>query len=417
MKRSTLLRVAALFLCAIALSLSLVGCAASRPLHASPRAKKVVAKAGNVDILYDELYYLANTRIAELKEAYGDDVLDDPEVLEELERFVWEENLLTREHALISLGLDYGLEIGKGELKDSVAENMQAFIENNFGGSRRDYADGLNEGYLTDRYVRMYVAVSDYLPTAIVKAMIEEGDIPTDDETAWKNLQGEDFIRTVQVFVDKNNGRSDEQNRAYVYAAAERLAAIEDDEERYLAMREEIKGAYNNDYHDTLGNGYYFAKGEYDSAYEKVAFDLDEYESSDVLETEDGYYIIMCMPKDEEYMKENFEEFKNQSYFVELNNAVDERLEEMTLEKTSFGESLDLTDLPRINARGGDILITVLVIVGVVAVLVIAYFVVRAFLKRKSGESGKGGAKKDKVKGKNAPKTKHAPKGKKQSKK
>ena len=58
MKRSFLIRVGAwLLLCGLLLALG--GCAATRTVRPSGNANKVVATAGDVEILYDELYYLA----------------------------------------------------------------------------------------------------------------------------------------------------------------------------------------------------------------------------------------------------------------------------------------------------------------------------------------------------------------------
>ena len=65
----------------------LAGCGAGT-VRASSNASEVVATAGEIEILYDEYYYLAMTRIRELKAAHGEDALSDPAVREELESFL-----------------------------------------------------------------------------------------------------------------------------------------------------------------------------------------------------------------------------------------------------------------------------------------------------------------------------------------
>ena len=112
------------------------------------------------------------------------------------------------------------------------------------------------------------------------------------------------------------------------------------------------------------------------------------YDVSDVLETEDGYYFIMLLPKDASYIEKNFQTLKEKPYFIYLNDKVDKWLAENELVKTAFGESLDFAKLPDINPRGGSNLITVGVIVGSVAVVaVICFFAVKS--SKKSGTTPK----------------------------
>ena len=49
----------------------------------------------------------------------------------------------------------------------------------------------------------------------------------------------------------------------------------------------------------------YFWEGLMGKEYEGAAKGLKEYQISDVVETADGYYIIMAMPKDTDYIKAN----------------------------------------------------------------------------------------------------------------
>ncbi len=388
MKRTILRRLSALFF-ALLMLCSLVGCSSSGGVRASLRAEKAVAKAGNIKIPYENLYYMTMTRIAEMKAAHGEDVFENEAERAALESFV-KENLITRDEALISVGLDYGLDFEKGDMAEEIEAQMSDVIENNFAGDRDAYIESLNAAFLTDRYVRSYIAVSDYLPTAIVNEMIAKNELDFSDEYALeiingKNENGEDhFIRTVQVFIDKNNKLySDEENRAHIKEIHDTVAAATSNEARYAAMAAAIGGKYNNDFGDLMGNGYYFARGEMQAAYEAVAFVLPEWGVSDVLETEDGFYVIMRLPKQAAYIEENLESLKGKIYFIVLNDKVDARLAELEsdLEMTRFGKSLDYMELPAIDAGGGEVLYAVLLVggisVGISAVLLIGWRALR----------------------------------------
>ncbi len=372
----------ACLLLALVLLVSLVGCSSGREVRASSRAVKTVATAGNIEIRYDELYYLAMTRLAELREEHEGDAWDDDAVRAELTAFV-EQNLLIRQHALFSLAAEYGVDHERGEVADNIESWMESVIEDNFDGDRKAYINSLNESYLTDHYVRTFIAAEDYVGTEIIKELLAREEISDSDEAALETVE-RDFIRTVQVLIKKNNGKDDATNRTIAESIAMKLAAITDDTARYLAMCQEIGGAYNNDYSDTLGNGYYFTKGEMDPAYEKAAFDLPLWGTSGVIETEDGYYVIMRLPQDETYVKENLNTLKSQIYFAELNTRVERRYEELqaSFAMTEYGESLDLLSLPTIDANGGETVVTVITVVVIVIALGGAAWAIAVLQKR-----------------------------------
>lgn len=383
-----ILHVSALILIA-AMLFSFCGCSAARKARPNSRADKIVATAGNVEIPYENLYYIAMTRIKELT-ADDEHALDSAEAQAELREFVLE-NLLTATQALISLGYDYDLRVDEGEIAESVQADMETILSVTFEDDRDAYIESLNAEYLTDRYIRTYIGVEDYLPAALIEEMLVQGDIDDSDEAAETLINGEDFVRTVHVFISKSNGKSDEVNRANAIALQAKIAAEDTDAARYDVMRDAIGGKYNNDYGDTQGNGYYFARGETEDAYEEVAFSLAEYAVSEVLETSDGYYIIMRMPKDPTYIEENFQTLKEKSYYVSLNQMLDERLDNMTLEMTDYGNDRldDLMDLPAIDADGGESLYVVLAVVGGVLVAGCVFFAVSAFTKRKGTKKKK----------------------------
>ena len=365
MMTKKLLRACALLL-ALVMGLSLCGCAASGTLRPTARANKVVARAGEIEITYDSLYYVAMTRIKELKAAYGEDALSDPTRRAELDTFV-RENLLTRADALIAIGREYGLDIEKGDIATGVQTEIDVLIAEEFGGDKDAYAEGLNERFMTDRYLRAYLATQNYLSGAIINEKLMRGEINDTDDAAWQLINSDRFLHTVHIFIDRNNGKTDEQNRANAEMLQARIAEKSTDTERYAEMRKELGGVYNNDYFDLLGNGYYFARGEMEKSYEAAAFALSrDYEVSPVIENADGYYIIMRLPKDEAYLNGHFQQLKEKTYYVQLNDAVDQRLAAMTLEMTSYGEKLDLMDLPPIDADGGEGLFVASVAISVV---------------------------------------------------
>lgn len=386
MKHGKIFMRVAVFLLSALLLFSFSSCSVSGQLHASPRAGKTVAKAGNVKILYEELYYFAMNKRAEMVAEEGEHVFDDPEKRTELENFVWGK-LLTRETALRSVGEDYGLSVYDGELSDNIKNDIDALVRENYNGDRKTYVRALEGGYLTDHYLRMIVGVSDYLSASIVLNMMKRGEVDTSDEAVWKAARSSALIRTIHVFLSNDNGRTDAENRANAEALAARVAAVGSDAERLAAMRTEVGGKYNNDFGDTTGDGYYFGRGEMESAYEDAAFALPLYGVSGAVKGSGGYYVIMALPKEESYLENHLEELKDALCYVELNNRVDARLAEMKLEKTAFGSSLDLLNLPPIKANGGAFLFVLAWIL--LAFLILGVIFLVGFLCTRKKRKGK----------------------------
>ena len=384
--KKTLLRVLTL-LCVLTLLLSLCSCAAARTVHASSRAGRTVAKAGELDIPYENLYYLAMNRIAELKAEHGEDVLSDPARVEELKAFVWD-NLFTEREALLSLAADYGLSVDSGEIAENVQTEMEQILENDFAGDRDAYIESLNASYLTDRYVRTVIAVENYLADAVLLEMIERGDIDDSDETARARMADKDnFVRVRQVLIETRNYKDAAAALARATELRARVAAAETDSARVRAMNDAM--VYSTDL-DVDGNGLYFARGEMKADYEAAAFSLPLYGVSEVLAVEGGYCFLLRLPTEDTYIETNFESLKQKTYYITLNARLAHRQAELTLEKTRFGESLDLTDLPEIDADGGEVA-HVLGIIGIVigSVAVVAVAAVLIVRRRRQPKGGR----------------------------
>lgn len=377
--------IAVLLLCTV---LSFGGCSATRDLRPSAHADKVVATAGDVDIYYDELYFLAMSRIKELKEEYGEDALTDPAVKAELESFV-QENLLTRSHALLQVAKDFGVEIDKGELADTVEARIDTILAESFAGDRDAYVQSLNEMYLTERYVRTYLATEEYLASYVITEMLERGTLDDSNETALSYIKGDDVTRVYQVLIEKRNYVSEEAALAKATELQAKVAACTDDATREKEMRLAMQfSTYIDD-----GNGLYFARGEMEQGFEDAAFALPLYGVSEVMQVEGGYSFVMRLPKDDAYITENFNMLKQKAYYIELNKMVEEKLATLTLTMTKYGDSLDLTALPAIDADGGATTHTV-VVVCVCAVLVAGVGVAVYFLlRRNAGKYVKSGKK------------------------
>ena len=394
MNKKILLRI--LSLCVVLVTLlSFAGCSSARTVRASSNADKVVATAGEMEILYDEYYYLAMTRLQELKLEYGEDAMSNPEAREKLVAFM-AENLRTESHALLAIGLSLGIDVNKGDIAQSVDAHMEDILEQTFAGDRDAYIQSLYEGYLTDRYIRTFVAVENYLSVEVIKTMLQSGALDDSDETAMAYLlsgygEGEDvkkanFVHVRQIYIESAYVGGNEKAKAKAESLRAGVAAATTDAQRNEAMLAVMSESF--DFQD-MGAGHYFARGEMTEAYENAVFDLPLYGVSEVIPVEGGYCFVMRLPMDQQYMQENLENLKGKTYYVTLNEMIDTWMEKNPLVLTSFGESLDPTALESIEPDGGEGWLVALPLIIVGIVLIIAVFVIRVLVLRSRLKKGK----------------------------
>ena len=107
---------------------------------------------------------------------------------------------------------------------------------------------------------------------------------------------------------------------------------------------DEMIGKYSSDIsgEDEL----YFTRGEMMKSYEDAAFGLEyPYAVSEVLETAEGFYVIMRLPMDEDYIMNHISELTNQYANVQFYNLIDEAQAKITIELNEYGKSIDLTKI------------------------------------------------------------------------
>ena len=79
--------------------------------------------------------------------------------------------------------------------------------------------------------------------------------------------------------------------------------------------------------------------------YEAAAFALDEYGISEVVETEDGYYVIMRLPKDENDVKAQVEILLSYYRYAVLKEQMDAEEELLSFAGNEYFGSFELIDV------------------------------------------------------------------------
>ncbi len=306
---------------------------------------EVVGTVNGYEVYYEELRWLTMQFKDRIEETYGEGIWDNEETAEkyraELEDAVYKS--IISNYAVLTLcdelnanspdGTKFIDINGESETKiidDYVNKTIDEF------GSRAKFRDGLKKNYMTENLYRFITGI-DVCESILFNYYCSLGFVDDSNQAAIDYIY-KNFIRTVHVYIENNEGDSIEDNRALATAVHQKLQNGED-------ISDLIK-KYGEDKYMSAENGYYFGKGTYSEAYESAAFDLEIDEVSGVVETYSGFYIIKRLELDDQYIAVNFlSTFRDRYYLAVFDEYVDECKATLKFEPNDYGSSIDLVKM------------------------------------------------------------------------
>lgn len=348
-------RAACAVLALLVLTLCLAGCADKiKPVEGTEQELQVVGKCDDYDIRYEELRFVTLTYKKTLENKYGEGIWDDPKTAEqhraELEELVLEN--LKVNYAVLTGCKNLFVDTEAKAIDEYVQEEIETLINQSedkggFGGDFDAYLDWLAENGLTDHYLRFVYHVN-FLESAMYQAVISAGIFEYSQENYPDFidyvLSGGDYVRTIHVYIPVE--KIDQKQSYYDTAKkiADELAECESDEDRYNLMCRHIGSKVNKDLTITE-SGYYFTYNEMGKSYEDAAFALGEYQTSDVVEYGDGFYVLMRLPIQEHFVMMNGQQMLQYYQSARMGEYEDTIKANMTVELNEYGKSLDLTQI------------------------------------------------------------------------
>lgn len=301
-----------------------------RPIPPSKQDVTVVGSCDGFDVYYEELRYVTMLYKTVMEQEYGKDIFNSDNAdkyREELMKNVLEN--ITANYAVLSLCREYNIDINDSEMQKAAGDEVLKFVETS--GSFSNYKKELEKQYLTDHFVRFTFAVNACQRELFI-AMTEYTDVINTDPEVLRDKIDSEFIRTQHVYIQKGLENSLE--------SAEYVASVlADDPDRV----NEMIGKYSTG--DASLDGSYFTYGEMIDAYEDAAFALGINEASGVVEVDDGYYIIVRLPKDDDYIDRNIVELMDRYVNIKFYEIIDERQAELVFSFNEYGSSIDLTEM------------------------------------------------------------------------
>ncbi len=323
-------------LSAVLLSAALLSCGGMKPVKSKGDELKIVMTVDGQEIYYEELRYIALNARRDYEAKYGEDCFADPDQGEEykasFEKFVLDS--LKKNAIIMSYAEELGVDTDSSDIEKTVQNTVEQMADE--AGGKDGYLTRLEENFMTDHLLRYNLQCAE-VHNLLQMKLVEKKIIDGSDEAAEASIKGDDFIRTLHVYIQNDEGEDIEENRKKAQRALDELRAGE-------KLTSTI-GRYSEDFYMTTTDGYYFTYGEYEQPYEDAAMALDIGEYSEVIETSTGFFVICRLEKDEEYMEKNFEALKERYLYAAADRCLTERAENANVAMTDFGKSLVLTDI------------------------------------------------------------------------
>lgn len=324
-----------------------------RPIKSTEEEARSVGEIAGYEVRYEELRYVTLLHRAALDKELGKyetlNSADKAEYEKELEKRVLED--LESNYVILSLCEDYKINTDTKDAKNYVQQTVENMVENEFDGDFEKYKAWLKQNNLTDAFFRATLK-TEYLEGLLYDYFVENKiGIAYDEESLGKLVDhifekdGDEWIRTIHVFYPKNHAYFDvSRSLEAANDACAQLKAIESDAERHTLMEKTLIGkAPMVEGYSTVGNGFYFTVGAMGDAYENAAFALDVYGVSDVIDTPEGYYVIMRVPMEKEHLRSMAYDLLDQYRYSSLKKQIDSKSEKISFKGNDFFGSVDLT--------------------------------------------------------------------------
>ena len=230
-------------------------------------------------------------------------------------------------YATVSLAADYGMSPTDGDvlgMVESYVSEMKTYYEEN----KLDFEADLAEMYLTESAFKFFESVGVLQDKLFTMLVSDGGVIEDNDEKVLAILRSDDFIRAKHIFIENDEGEDIENNRA--------IAASVIEEYKSGVSFDTLIGRFSEDYSMPY-DGYYFTKQD--------AVNLEVGEISRVIESDAGFHILLRLPKDDEYLNNNFNDLKSQYQSITFNDLLEKRAALLTPVETDFILSLSYEEI------------------------------------------------------------------------
>ncbi len=321
-----------------------------REIKSSEEEARVIGQCGGYDVRYEELRYLTLLYRAEL-----DGELGEYSTLSEAGRAEYEKSLESRvlteiknRYAVLSLCEKYEIDTNSSEARKYVRDSIESLVDE-LGGKDK-YVSWLEKSNLTDTLVRS-IYKAEYLETVLLEELTKRGDEIKYSDSNLDDfvkfiMEDESYVKVIHAYYPKEHDYLDTKDmKERAENALAQIKSAENDEDRLSYMKSAIGQAPFVPGYSVTGSDYYITYGQMNEKYESVAYSLEEYGVGGVLELEEGYYIIMRVPKVRDEVAPRAYELIDQYRYAVLKRLTDAQKDSMSFAGNDHFKGIELIEI------------------------------------------------------------------------
>lgn len=325
------------------------------PIKSSEEDSRIVGNVGEYEVKYQEIRYITVATKHKLYEKYG-----DYETLPEERKALYDAELreavsekVKHNYVVLALCEKYDIDPYSYEVDNLVNDDIKALVDEI--GSKKEYKKWLSDNAITDEVVRFAYRV-DHLESMLISELRKANKFEfTEPNPEFLDAVMDDdrFIKVIHAYYPKDmkkyEGFIDSVTLPKVRAEealAKLKAAGNDDDDVYSVMKTLIgTSPFVEGYSVMNSSDYYIIEGMMHEYYDDAAFELELYEYSNVVELEEGYYVIMRVPKVREEVARLADDLVIYYQYATLYAMEDEIGESMSFVGNKLFDSLKLAEI------------------------------------------------------------------------
>ena len=241
-------------------------------------------------------------------------------------------------YVIIDMAKGKGLSIDDKTVKSSVDSLIESIKESHISDKdktgKKGYLAQLKENFMTEKVFRFVASVDELEKQLFMKMTCEDGELFMSEEDEKKIIEGDEYIRILQIYISADNGETAENNKKTAELVHKKAKTGEN--------FDSLIGKYSSDFYMT-SDGYYINHGYWSREMEEAAYALSIGEISDIIELSDGFHILKRLEKDSEYLTKNHDALIEQYQTSRFYDIVDEKEAALSVSETERFSDIDRT--------------------------------------------------------------------------
>ena len=309
--------------------------------------KKKIGECAGYDVLFEELRFVTLYYKDSFAATYGADIWDNPETAEqyraELEETVWD--MMLNNYAVLAACSQYRItkkDMESDAIQNAVDEKIaQAKAE---AGGEEAFQQMLKDSYMTENFMRFSLAVTEMEYELYYTLTDDLGVIMDDQETFLDWLEDGNCTYVQHLFIRNDPHDDVEANRALAEKSRERLYRSMD----YKSELELMLGNAETHEDTAVMTPYFVVQDVYSEDITSAVLKMDQPgEVSEVVETDDGFYVFVCMEYKTDTLLLQLSSLLHSYQWAKVQEEIDRHRSDISISLNDYGKSIDLLEIKK----------------------------------------------------------------------